>query len=883
VDSAPSSFVAITAVKRFKKVERVQGVIILVSFLAFIMVSYSNWVTLNMFKRSERLDTLPETIQNDFSLSKFALEKALAGDTSIQLHRDIQRPLDEALSQCHFNSQAHDDPGGLLKPVDDRSVKAAVLQLTLQLDTLRKLSMQRFTNRNDPLERSRLEISYVKAGKELSVIAQSARTSLVELRNHERMVVNAISIGSVVILFGLFAGLIEFVMRQHRINKLLRIKQERHTAVRAEVGLALASNLPLRSVLESCAETLAMHFEAGLAQIWTLNPDGVMLELQTSAGRVGRAHQMEIRARVGQSRLGLIAKQRANYLATNLASDAELTDPAIKAEQMQSIAACPLLVENRLIGVMVLYSKEVLNDEALELMNTVSESVAHGIERKRAEKKISEQAALLDKARDAIICINLDNHCIYWNKSAERLYGIPATEALGKDAAQVLFTERALFDSAMEIVMQKGEWLGECAGQHRSGNIVTVESHWTLVHDDSGVPKSVLVVNTDVSEKKQFEAQLLRTQRVESIGTLAGGIAHDLNNVLAPVLMSVEMLRPKLQDEQSARMISILESSAKRGAQMVKQILTFARGAHGERMLLQPRQLIKEMARIAKETFPKAIQAQVKVQENLWAIMGDPTQLHQVLMNLAVNARDAMPNGGTLSFAAENVLLGEEEAKKHGAAKPGCYVMMSVTDTGSGISREILDKIFDPFFTTKEQGKGTGLGLSTVMGIVKGHKGFLQVQSEVNKGTQFKIFLPALETMAEQQREAEAKRIPKGQGELLLVVDDELPFLSMTKEALEMNGYRVLTAGDGVEAVAVFSAHRNEIKAVFTDMLMPHMDGPAVIKVLKRLDPSVRIVGLSGLMDADRVRAATGRDDIEVISKPFTFETLLTAVHDTLN
>ena len=869
--------------KGFKKFERVQGVIILVSFLAFVMVSYSNWVNLHIFKRAERWDNLPETVQYTLTASRLHLENALNGDTNVQLHRDILRPLEEARVQCSLNAQAHGDPSNLLQPVDDRSVNAAVLRLTTQLDTLSKLSTERFNARNDPVGRARLEGPYIKAVKELATIAESARTSLVELRNHERMVVNAISVGSVVILFGLFAGLIEFVMRQHRINKLMRLKQERQTAVRAEVGLALASNLPLRSALESCAEALAMHFEGGLAQIWTLNDDDVTLELQTSAGRVGRAHQMETRVRIGESRLGLIAKERANYLSADVAADAQLTDPGIKAEKMRSLAGCPLIVENRPLGLMVLYAKEVLNEETLELMDTVAESIAHGIERKRAEKKISEQAALLDKARDAIICVDLENRCIYWNKSAERLYGIPASEAIGKDAAQILFSERALFESAKAIVVQKGDWLGECAGQHRSGNTVIVESHWTLVHDDTGVPKSVLIVNTDVSEKKQFEAQLLRTQRVESIGTLAGGIAHDLNNVLAPVLMSVEMLRPKLQDEQSARMISILESSAKRGAQMVKQILTFARGAHGERMLLQPRQLIKEMARIAKETFPKTIQAQVKVPENLWAIMGDPTQLHQVLMNLAVNARDAMPNGGTLLFAAENLLLNEEDAKKHGAANPGCYVMFSVSDTGTGISREILDKIFDPFFTTKEQGKGTGLGLSTVMGIVKGHKGFLQVHSEVNKGTQFKIFLPALETMAEQQRAAETRSIPKGQGELLLLVDDELPFLSMTKEALEMNGYRVLTATDGVEAVAVFSAHRNEIKGVFTDMLMPHMDGPAVIKVLKRLDPSVRIVALSGLMDSDRVKAATGRDDIELISKPFTAETLLTVVHDALN
>jgi len=242
-----------------------------------------------------------------------------------------------------------------------------------------------------------------------------------------------------------------------------------------------------------------------------------------------------------------------------------------------------------------------------------------------------------------------------------------------------------------------------------------------------------------------------------------------------------------------------------------------------------------------------------------------------------------MPGGGTLTFSAENALLNEEDAKKLGAPKAGCYVSVAVADTGSGIPREILDKIFDPFFTTKEQGKGTGLGLSTVMGIVKSHKGFLQVHSEVNKGTTFRIFLPALESLAEQQQEAQAKKAPKGNGELLLLVDDETQFLSMIKEVLEMNGYRVITASDGVEAVAAFSAHRNEIKGVFTDMLMPHLDGPATIKVLKRLEPLVRIVAVSGLMDAERVKAATGREDIDVLAKPFTTENLLNVVHDALN
>ena len=865
--------------KGFKRVERVQGVIILVSLLAFAMVLYSNWVTLSIFKHSERWDPVPEHVQSEVTVSRLSLERALGWDNGVNLQREILRPLERARNMCAQSIRGGDRSATLLKPIDERAVETAIIQVVAEIQKLEKLSTDRFHQRTNSL----LQKAYTQALKDVDAYSQTARRSLVEIRNQERLVINAISWGSVVILFGLFAGLIEFVMRQHRVNKSLRLKQERQTALRAEVGLALAGNQPLRSALQSCAEALAMHFENALAQVWMVTNDGATLELQVSAGRVGRAHEMQTRVAIGSSRIGLIAKERTNFVSNDVLNDSEVRDAAVRAEKLPSLAACPLLADGRLVGVLALYSTEQFNDETLELMDAIADALAHGIERKRAEQKITEQAALLDKARDAIIVIDLDHRCVYWNKSAERLYGIPASEVTGKSVADVLFSDRSRFDTAIESVVLKGEWLGECAARTAGGNEINLESHWTLVHDDNGIAKSVLIVNTDVSDKKQFEAQLLRTQRVESIGTLAGGIAHDLNNVLAPVLMSVEMLRPKLTDEQSARMLSILEASAKRGAQMVKQILTFARGATGERVMLQPRQLIKEVAKMAKETFPKTIQTQVKLPENLWALTGDPTQLHQVLMNLAVNARDAMPNGGTLNFAAENVLLNEEDAKKYGATKAGCYVLLTVGDTGTGIPREMLDKIFDPFFTTKEKGKGTGLGLSTVMGIVKSHRGFLQVQSEINKGTQFRIYLPALESMVEHRQETELKRLPKGQGELLLLVDDELPFLNITKETLEAYGYRVLTATDGVEAVAAYAAHRNEIKGVFTDMLMPHMDGPATIRVLKRLDPSLKIVAFSGLFDSERVKAATGRDDIEVLTKPFSAENLLTTVHDTLN
>src|SRR5262249_46844327 len=300
---------------------------------------------------------------------------------------------------------------------------------------------------------------------------------------------------------------------------------------------------------------------------------------------------------------------------------------------------------------------------------------------------------------------------------------------------------------------------------NRGDEAVIVESQWTLVSDDAGQPKSILIVNTNISEKKKMEAQFLRTQRMDSIGTLAGGIAHDLNNVLAPILMSVEMLKEKFKDDQSRRMLTILESSAKRGADMVKQVLTFARGVDGERVLLQTRHLIKEVTKIMGETFPKTIQVKSNVSEKLWTIMGDATQLHQVLLNLAVNARDAMPDGGTITVTAENTSLEQIPEQKNFDAKPGFYVVIKVSDSGTGIPPEVIDKIFEPFFTTKEMGKGTGLGLSTVLGIVKSHGGFVQVETEINKGTTFLVYLPASEAAQNQTVDTDPKQMPSGHGE----------------------------------------------------------------------------------------------------------------------
>lgn len=320
-------------------------------------------------------------------------------------------------------------------------------------------------------------------------------------------------------------------------------------------------------------------------------------------------------------------------------------------------------------------------------------------------------------------------------------------------------------------MLEKASWSGEIRQVTKSGNEVVVSSRWTLVRDAEDHPSAVLAISTDITEKKRLESQFLRSQRMESIGTLAGGVAHDLNNILAPIMMSAPLLRQGLGPRETETLVHNIETSAQRGADIVKQLLAFARGMKGERVVINLRHMVEEMAKIVRDTFPKNITVQSKASRDLWPIVGDPTHVHQVLLNLCINARDAMPNGGSITIAAENMTVDEHYVNFEPDAKPGPYVVLRVTDTGIGIPQEILDKIFDPFFTTKEHGKGTGLGLSTVLGIAKSHNGFLNVHSEVGKGTAFSCFFPATPNAKADPR-AEKKALPRGNGETNLVVDD---------------------------------------------------------------------------------------------------------------
>jgi PAS domain S-box-containing protein len=505
-------------------------------------------------------------------------------------------------------------------------------------------------------------------------------------------------------------------------------------------------------------------------------------------------------------------------------------------------------------------------------------------QRREAEERVREQAQMLNHARDAIVVSDLPHRQItFWNKGAESMAGWTANEALGRSVWELIFANSAEAELIEEHILKTGEWRGEHHCITKDGRTLTVNGRATLIRDSAGQPKSILSIGTDITEQKQLEAQFLRAQRLESIGTLASGVAHDLNNILAPILMAAPLLRSDtLPAATRDSILSSIETAAQRGAAIVKQVLTFARGIKGERVLVQPEHLIKEIVKIAQETFPKSISVSQQTAASLSPLEGDPTQLHQVLLNLCVNARDAMPDGGKLRVTAENFTVDENYSSMIPDAKPGRHILIKVGDSGQGIPDSILNQIFDPFFTTKEHGKGTGLGLSTVAGIVKGHGGFIEVESRIREGTTFKIYLPAAQGHHAVPEVAHLAQPPRGDGELILIVDDETDILAVTETMLTQSNYRVLTATDGTEALAVFSQHRDEVSAVMTDIMMPYVDGVALARALRKMKPSLPIIASSGLNEEKRLAELKTLGVAVSLLKPYNGQKLLETLAEVL-
>ena len=466
------------------------------------------------------------------------------------------------------------------------------------------------------------------------------------------------------------------------------------------------------------------------------------------------------------------------------------------------------------------------------------------------------------------------------NPAFEKTSGSTCAEALGQNPRLLKSGKHdAEFYRRMWVTLTAGQvWSGAMINKRKDGTLYEEDASISPVRDAAGKVVNYVAVKRDITEHKKLEAQLRRTQRLESIGTLAGGIAHDLNNALAPIMLSCEMLRLEFPDTASG-LLETIQSSAQRGANMVRQLLTFAKGIEGERRPVQPGHLLEEMEKLIRRTFLNRIELRTHYPQDLWPILGDATQLHQVLLNLCVNARDAMSNGGTLTLEGENRELDAAYASTVPEAKPGRYIVWRVKDTGTGIPPEILDRIFDPFFTTKSPDQGTGLGLPTTLGIVKSHGGFIRVYSTPGQGSTFAVYLPAAGAGTHDSKLLlKADTDFRGHGETILVVDDEAAVRNVLRAVLMKLNFKVLTAGDGVAALLHVTEQPTALRAVITDLHMPEMNGLDFVRVLQGRLPQASIIVASGRMEEAEEREFKQLGVAAVLEKPFTQEQLVAAL-----
>lgn len=489
-------------------------------------------------------------------------------------------------------------------------------------------------------------------------------------------------------------------------------------------------------------------------------------------------------------------------------------------------------------------------------------------ERREAEAQIRTLIRLLDMASDAVIMRDMSDTILFWNQGAARIYRYAREEALGRDVKQLIYSADALpaFQEAKKKTETDGQWAGELTQQGKDGAPIIASSRWTLMRSDSGLPERILVINSDISEQRKLEKQFLRAQRLESIGVLASGLAHDLNNALAPIMIGAEVVRQSELPPETLEIVDTIAKSAQRGADILKQVLAFARGGEGRRASLKLSPIFKEISKLIGNTFPKNIRFSLEVPADLHPLGGDPTQLLQVLMNLCINARDAMPDGGNLALAASNVVRNDRP-----------MVLISVTDSGTGMTPEVLEKAFDPFFTTKEPGHGTGLGLPCVLRIVQAHGGTITVKSHVGIGTTFEILLPAEAEPPAREKHQAPKQAPKGNGEMILVVDDESEIRNMISQVLLNYNYNVLTAEDGNHAMIRFVENKELIRLVIADYMMPILDGVSLAKAVAAVNPEVKIIATSGLAEHRQIPQARA-----FLKKPFALDELLATVEQVL-
>ncbi|WP_081159990.1 PAS domain S-box protein [Ensifer aridi] len=490
--------------------------------------------------------------------------------------------------------------------------------------------------------------------------------------------------------------------------------------------------------------------------------------------------------------------------------------------------------------------------------------------RKAAEDKLAQQAALLDMARDAIIVHDIDHRILFWNKGAERIYGWTAEEAVGKSLGQLLYSDESNPLAYVAVVVATGEWSGEIVQRRRDGSRITVEARCSLMGDSAAGPQSILSINSDITRRLAIEEQLRQAQKLEAVGQLTGGVAHDFNNLLTVILGNAEVLAERLsQDKSLRRLAEMTSAAAQRGADLVHRLLAFARRQALEPQVVDLNSLLKDMDGLLRRALSEDIEIKFIQSAGLWNAFVDASELEAAILNLCLNARDAMPRGGRLTIETGNLCLDQHYADWNSDIAPGQYVVVAISDTGTGMEPHILARVFEPFFTTKETGKGSGLGLSMVFGFAKQSNGHVKIYSEPGQGTTVKVYLPrAVRGEKETRSSPEKAALPQGTEKILLVEDNEL-VLNYVAAQLENLGYQVISARNGQEALDILRDIA-DIDLLFTDVIMPGgLNGGQLAEEARRLRPKIPVLFTSGYTDNAIIHQGGLDPGLHFLSKPY--------------
>jgi PAS domain S-box-containing protein len=679
------------------------------------------------------------------------------------------------------------------------------------------------------------------------------------------------------------------ITERKRVEEM-QVRRAAQMALRSDINAALAeSNAPLQRILKHCVEAMVPHLGAAFARIWTLNKEEDMLELQASAGMYTHIDGPHARVPVGAFKIGLIAQEREPHVTNDVQTDPRVSDKEwAELKGMIAFAGYPLIVEDRLVGVMAMFARQRIADDTLDTLASLADIISQGIERKRAEEELlqSEQRYRLLFERNPQPMWVFDLETLFFlevNDAAIQHYGYAREEFLAMTIKDIRPAEDIpnLLANVSGVTSQH-EDAGIWKHRKKDGTIIDVE---ITAHELTFYGRHAqLVLAYDVTERGTLEEQFRQSQKMEAVGQLAGGMAHDFNNLLTVITGYSDLSLRRLDKDNPLRSnLEEIKKAGERAASLTRQLLAFSRKQVLQPKVLQLNAIVADIDKMLRRLIGEDIDALTLLEPSLGQVKADPGQIEQVILNLAVNARDAMPQGGKLTIETANVYLDDQYARGHTTIQPGRYVMLAVSDTGCGIDAETQARMFEPFFTTKEQGKGTGLGLSTVYGIVKQSGGHLWVYSEMGKGTTFKIYLPRVDEIIESD-EARDTLAELLQGrETVLLTEDEEQVRQMIRMILEMSGYCVLEASDGEEALSIYKQHEGQIDLVMTDVVMPQMSGRELAQSLEVLHPGIKVLYMSGYTDDAIVRHGLLDQEIAFLQKPFTPDVLIRKVREVLD